>query len=219
MRETSTESKWSVLSLTLFLGIAVAFFIYMRFSGHEPEEVVDIIGEAGLVPFMGAMVLLPLLGFPVTPFYLLGGASFGNIRFLIAVSISLTFNLGLAYYLGGRILSPLFARSKWKVGDRALELWQSRHCRLFIFLIRIGPGTVNMKDYLLGALRAPFKDYFLVSWPLCMLYAVGFIVLGDSIINEDWWGIVIGITLILFLSVSLYLLKSFYRDKNKNDEK
>jgi len=211
----STETKWSLLSFCLLLLSAAVVFFYMHRTGQDVGDVIEKIGKAGLIPFMAAMVFLPLLGFPVTPFYLLGGASFGNVSFLLATTMSLTFNLCLAYFLGNWMLAPLFDKSRWEIGKKARHLWLRRRSWIVIFLIRVGPGTVNMKDYLLGALRAPLIQYFLVSWPVCMAYAVAFIIMGDAAHARTIGKAVVGGIILMFIVVFTYVVKKRLEKKRR----
>ncbi len=204
MQHLSKETKWSLAGFLMLVCIIIGMFLYMRVTGHDAETMVEQIGEAGLLMFMIAMVVLPLAGFPVTPFYVIGGAAFGNVEFVLALTLTQSFNLAIAYLLGRWVLAPLFSKPKWDLGRK-------RHCWAYVLLIRIGPGTINMKDYLLGALRAPFGKYMAISWPLCMGYAVGFIIFGDAAVERNLPGVVTGIVLVGLFSITVYLLRRRFR--------
>jgi len=209
----SKKTNFSIIGFLAISGAAAGLFFYMRATGHTPETVVEQTGEAGLGTFTIAMIFLPLAGLPATPFYMLGGAAFGTGKFILVTTLALTVNLTIAYFLGRSVLSPLLEKSSWKVGEKAERLWAKRYSGLYIFLIRIGPGTANMKDYFLGSLNAPFRKYLAISWPISMVYALGFIIMGDSAYVKNIVGIIFGIGLISILAIIFYFIKKKLRRK------
>src|SRR5690625_3877566 len=77
----------------------VLYHVAQMARGAPIREIVEEIGDLGMVPFFLAMAILPTFGFPVTPFYLLAGASFGIWVSLIGTTISQALSLLLAYWL------------------------------------------------------------------------------------------------------------------------
>ncbi len=173
------------------------------------ETVAEAIGAAGWLPFFSAMTLLPLAGLPVTPFYVIGGAVFGEWVCLLGTAISLFVNLSLAYAMAARwmrnALQALLARHG---GHRMLPAFSSRrNTWLYILATRLTPGPpLSVKNYMAGLAGVPFAPYMLIAWPISMGYAAGLILLGDSLTEQHGLGILAGIiVLALFLGVMVAL--------------
>ncbi|MFM9091936.1 MAG: TVP38/TMEM64 family protein [Verrucomicrobiota bacterium] len=133
-------------------------------------------GAAGPVAFFGAMAVLPLFGFPISPFSLaagpLFGASLGTPLVLVCGIAAIATNLTLAYWLARRALRPLLARLAGGGGD-ATGL---------IILVRVTPGPpFFVQNYLLGLADVPFGRY--LGWSALVQGAFGTAVMlfGDAL--------------------------------------
>lgn len=142
--------------------------------------------EAGPVPFFTALAILPALGFPTTPFYVLAGAMFGVAGGLIGSAISLAVNLVLCFWIARsglrRWLQRLLARTRYQMpdieGSRAIG---------FALLVKLAPGAPTVvKTYVIALSGVPFAIYFALSFVITFLWAAGFIVLGESVLDRDF---------------------------------
>lgn len=148
----------------------------------ELDAVMDWLRHARPVPFFAAMTVLTSLGVPPTPFFVVAGASFGVgvglAGSLVATAVSLVANYVVA--LGGlrprvEVLLRRFGQSLPAVGEaggRALR---------FTVLVKLAPGPVLLKNYLLAVAGVPFAPYFAVSMVVSGAYAVALVVLGESV--------------------------------------
>lgn len=153
--------------------------------------------EAGPVPFFIALTVLPAIGFPATPFFVLAGALYGIWVGLLGTAAAVGANLLLCYWLANGKMRPwlerILSRSKYRLPNFAAS--RSNALR-FTVLMRIAPGLPTFaKNYAVGMTGVPFRIYFGVSFVLTMLYAASFIVLGESIFDRDFssMGIVLGV--------------------------
>jgi len=177
------------------------------------QEAVEAIRDLGPVPFFLAMAVLPVIGFPVTPFYLLAGATFGVLFSLVATGISQAINLTLAYWLARRylrgVIEKLVAKANYKIPHI-----QPKNYVNFSLLVKITPGPPNfLKSFILGLARIPFGIFFIVSWPTTMGFAVGVIVFGDSLVDRNPVQAVVGIILMIAFLVGIKLAASYYSRK------
>lgn len=153
--------------------------------------------EAGPVPFFIALALLPAVGFPTTPFFVLAGAMYGVWVALLGSAAAVAVNLALCYWISRSGLRPWLerrlSRTKYKVPDLSASrggAWR------FSLLIKIAPGLPTFaKNYVLGMAGVPFGIYFAVSFGFTFFYAASFIVLGESIFDRDFGtaGIALGV--------------------------
>lgn len=212
------EKKWLTLGAIPVLLLASWFLLTGRGEGIA-EAIAKAVGDAGWLPFFSAMTLLPLAGIPVTPFYLVGGAVFGEWACLAGTAISLLVNLSLAYAMAAgwmrNALQTLIARHG---GRRMLPAFSSRrNTWLYILATRITPGPpLSVKNYMAGLAGVPFAPYMLIAWPISMGYAAGLILLGDSLTEQHWFGVLAGILVLgIFLVVMVALRSWLYRRINR----
>ena len=142
-------------------------------------------GAAGPVAFFGAMAVLPLFGFPISPFSLaagpLFGASLGTPLVLVCGIAAIATNLTLAYWLARRALRPLLARLVARLGYR-LPAAAGEDATGLIILVRVTPGPpFFVQNYLLGLADVPFGRY--LGWSALVQGAFGSAVMlfGDAL--------------------------------------
>ena len=99
--------QWGVL----FLGaVAVAIGAFLLLRVISIHEMIERIGALGPLPFFLALAVLPAFGAPVTPFYLLAGASFGTTAAIPIVLGGLAGNVALSYVMARWVVCPLIVR-------------------------------------------------------------------------------------------------------------
>lgn len=187
------------------IGLILLFVLYQvaqMARGAPVKEIIGEISELGAIPFFLAMAILPTFGFPVTPFYLLAGATFGIWVSLVGTTLSQALNLVLAYWLSRRYLRGLIEWLMRKTKYRIPEV-SSENVLKFAILVRITPGPPNfVKSFILVLARIPFLPFFVVSLPITMGYAIGIIVFGDSLADGEPLQAIGGVVfLVLFMLV------------------
>ncbi|TYT75779.1 TVP38/TMEM64 family protein [Desulfobotulus mexicanus] len=156
--------------------------------------------QAGPFPFFLALTLLPLLGFPTTPFYILAGATFGWATGLLGSGLSLAANLVLCHWVSRSGLRPLLERVLRKTSFRIPEVKPGRFLP-FIIGAKLVPGVPAFaKNYLIALSGVPFRIYFGISFSISMAYASSFVLLGESILEKDW-GMLSAVVVVLALLV------------------
>lgn len=141
--------------------------------------------EAGFGTFFLGLALLPLLGIPVTPLFILAGATFDLPAALLGSALAIAANLTLSYALAQRWLRrPLLAfLHRWRYD---LPRFTDGQALRFIVVVRLTPGLPGfLKNYVTALTDVPFVLYLGASWTVTFGYAIGLIVLGDSLINTD----------------------------------
>ncbi len=142
-------------------------------------------GAAGPAAFFGAMAVLPLFGFPVSPFSLAAGPLFGpslGTPAVLACGITaIAANLSLAYWLARRALRPILARLVARLGYR-LPTASGEDATGLIIFVRVTPGPpFFVQNYLLGLADVPFGRY--LGWSVLVQGAFGTAVMlfGDAL--------------------------------------
>lgn len=166
---------------------AVVGLAILLWSVWDRDAVVELKQQLHPLGFFAAAAVLPAVGVPLTPLFIVAGASFGVAVGLLVSLLALAANLALCYWLASSALRPrldsLLRRFDYQLPDaHALE----RNPVRFTALIKLAPGLpAFVKHYILGLTRVPFGVYMLVSMLVTGAYAGVLIVLGDSLFDHD----------------------------------
>jgi uncharacterized membrane protein YdjX (TVP38/TMEM64 family) len=165
---------------------AVAAAIWIG-SAWDYEAFLEWKREAGALPFFAAMAVLPALGLPTTPFYLLAGATFGTIRGFLGSAASTAINLSLCYWIARSGLRPLLEKLLARTPYQLPALRSKRKSLRFALVAKAMPGVPAFaKNYLMCLGGVPFPVYFAISYGLSMTYAAAFVVMGESLLERDF---------------------------------
>ena len=142
---------------------------------------------ASPLPFFAGMAIAPALGFPITPLFVLAGATFGRRVGLIGSGLALAANLAFCYWIARtglrRWLVRLLQRFDYELPDfdkKYQGAWR------FTFLVKLAPGIPQfVKNYSLGVAGVPFALYFCSSMLISGAYGAALILLGESLFQHD----------------------------------
>jgi len=141
---------------------------------------------AGPVPFFIALAILPVIGFPTTPFYLIAGATFDLPTALGGSLLALGVNLTLSYLLARGPLRSLLEKWLARSGRKLPQVEKLGYWR-FTLMVKFLPGLPTfMKNSAVALAGVPFPIFFGLSLAISGLYAAGFIVLGESAFDRDY---------------------------------
>jgi len=188
---------------TLIAGLGVLAILGVLIYGGwrvDPDKIRAWQEDAPVIPFFIALTVLPLIGVPTTPFFMMSGAAYGILISLIGTAIALAVNLILSFGIARGGLSPLLKRFLAKTGHTLPDLDDKREVH-FTLMVRMIPAMPNfVKNYLLCLAGISFPVYFGLSMIISMLYAAPFIILGESILEKDTSDLIIAVALLVFLS-------------------
>jgi uncharacterized membrane protein YdjX (TVP38/TMEM64 family) len=166
--------------------------------------------EAGPVPFFAALAILPALGVPTTPFFLLAGMTFGVAVGLVGTAASLAINMMLCFWIAHSGLREWLRRllARW---GKELPRMEPKQALRFALLVKLAPGVPTfVKQYALGLSGLKVLPYFLVSFLITMPYAAAFVVLGESVFDFDWQQAIGALVVLVVLSAALYALRRWW---------
>src|SRR3954463_11744774 len=106
MQKTSSPGKMIVLAIALIAVVAAGFW-WMKIHDFSPRLAIDdgikVLQSAGPLVFFGAMALLPVVGFPMSVFYLTAASAFaaqmGMGGVIAASGAALAVAIALSYWL------------------------------------------------------------------------------------------------------------------------
>lgn len=199
----STLATWARRALGAATLLVLAVLIW---NAWDHQAFIAWREEAGVVPFFLAMALLPALGVPITPFFIVAGATFGTFVGLTGSAIALSANLLLCYWIARSGLRPwltrLLARTRYDIPD----FEEGKGALRFTLLVKLAPGVpIFIKHYLLGLAGVPFWIYFAVSGAITGLYAGAFVVLGDSLLEHDLGTSAMALAALVAIALAIYL--------------
>lgn len=181
------RTPWLAVAGKCAMVMALAGMVYLLWEAWDHEAFLRWKEEAGPVPFFAAMAVLPAIGFPVTPFFILAGATFGVAVGLGGSLLALLANFSLCFWLARSGLRPGISRllERFGVDLPDFEERQERALR-FVLMVKFTPGVPAFaKNYLLGVTGVPFGMYLWVSMLVTGVYAAAFVVLGESVLEHD----------------------------------
>lgn len=174
---------WLERILSLIVVVELAILVWLLW---DQEAIMAWFGRAGPLPFFAAMAFLPALGAPITPFFVVAGATFGVTVGIAGSMLALLLNLVVCYWLARTRLrgqvEKLLRRFDFEVPN-----FESRKSALrFTLLVKVAPGIPGfVKHYGLGAAGVPFGIYLAVAMLVTGGYGLLLIVLGGSLMDHD----------------------------------
>lgn len=150
--------------------------------------------------FLAAFILLPMAGFPITPFYLLCGA-YGHTQGILIAFAGTLVNMSLSYWLASGILRPLVGKLLQRRNIRVPIVSPHNYKKLTI-LVRAFPGfPYALQNYFLAVAKIPFLTYLWISWLIQAAYALAFIFFGKAFFEGQTGTAVIALSLLVCLII------------------
>jgi uncharacterized membrane protein YdjX (TVP38/TMEM64 family) len=195
--------RWSLLALG---AAAVAALLFFLWSAWDREDTMAQMRDAGPLPFFAATALLPAIGMPITPLFLVAGATFGVRLGLLGSGLALAVNLALCYWIARsgirRWLTPLLHRFNYELPDLSQR---DRRSVRFTLLMKLAPGVpAFVKNYALGAAGVPFPLYFGVSMLLTGTYCAALVLLGESLVERHLSHAIVAVAVLLVLALGFW---------------
>ena len=203
------RKKWLIAAAVA--GILAGGFLLLHGDVHRMVgDLVHSNISPGLLILL--FLVLPVLGAPIIPFYMLIGFRLGVAYGLLLMGLMVPVHLAISYVLGRYALRPLIEKTadrfQYKVPSVSAEqsMWFS-----FLFMAAPGPSYA-MKNYLLALSGVSFGCYFFIGWLVQCLWGIPFIVLGEA--AYDGGGPVF--LLVFALLVAAYFFQKWARRKHNS---
>lgn len=189
--------------------VLVAAMIALVWSIWDREALLAWVREARPLPFFVAMALLPSIGVPFTPLFVLAGATFGNAVGVIGSLLALAANLTLSYRIAQGRLRPHLARWLQRF-DYEIPSYQAggADALRFTLVTKLAPGIPGaVKTYGLGIAGVPFTLYFASGMVVTGAYAVALVIAGDSLLDHDLGRASVVVAVVVVLALGLWWWK------------
>lgn len=201
---------WRKRWLRLMFGsllVTLVCIVVASFGGLRAESIEQLNPWA----FFAAMAVLPVLGMPITPFFVIAGLRFGIVGGLALAAMATTFNLLLCYWVAHGRLRPklrgLIARRFPALAN--LDVDRRGAWRLTL-LVKLVPGVpLFVKHYALGVAGVPLSIYLAVALLTTAPYGTAFVVLGESALEGDVGQALMALGGLMLLAVVVLVWRSF----------
>jgi len=182
--EAVLRRPWKRLPLLLAI-LLVGFGLYRWIGPDAVQRILatgwDWLEAAPPLVFFGSMSLLCLLPIPITLFYVSAGPIYGVVPALLWIVPAVALNQFLGHRLANGILRPSIERLIESHGYTVPTVDGKAAQSLFTTVIRITPGfPYFLQNLILGIAGVERTRHLLISLPIQMFYATGFVVLGRS---------------------------------------
>jgi uncharacterized membrane protein YdjX (TVP38/TMEM64 family) len=166
--------------------VAVAGVVVLMWWIWNQEAVLQWVRSARPLPFFALMAILPAIGMPMTPLFIVAGATFGARVGLGGSLLALAANLTLCYVAGRAlrpVLRPLLDRFRYRLPD--LET-KTKKAATVTIAVKLAPGVpAFVKHYALAVAGVPFAVYFVLSMLITGAYGASLVVLGRSLFEHE----------------------------------
>ena len=174
--------RWLLPLAATLTGLLI---LYFALPGG-PQDWLDFLLDPNRHPglFIAVMLLLPMLGFPISPFLILAGIKFNPFWATGLTSLIFALHLLLAYLLAHSLLRPQITRLLSKGKFSLPEIHEHRRLPFSIIFMALPGLPYTVKNYALATLNIPFRIFFPVGLGCNLLLALPFIGLGHSAIKD-----------------------------------
>lgn len=207
------KNKIHFLMFAILLAAIVTIGIYLSIKYEYFQHSISLI-EKSMSPlmFISLMILLPVFGFPISIFLIIGGIRFGIFYASLLWLLIIPIHALIGYYLSKLLREPLKGFSS-QMGYQIPKIPKS-NTAMFSFLFLVIPGIPYAgKNYLLPLAGIPF--YYCVLMNSIVQGAIGipFIVLGKSAVEMDLSLFYIALIILIVGYILLRWLKKQYANK------
>jgi uncharacterized membrane protein YdjX (TVP38/TMEM64 family) len=155
------------------------------------------------------MLVLPVFGFTISAFLVLGGVIFGVTQFILIWILILPLHVLAAYFIARWVRIPLTEFLCHRLGVRIPNI-PPEHVAKFSFLFLAFPGLpYAAKNYILPLAGVPFRYSVIMNTVVQGLIGLPFIILGKSAAKID----LTAFNITLAVMVAIYILRWWLRDK------
>ncbi|MCW5802134.1 MAG: hypothetical protein KIT31_07085 [Deltaproteobacteria bacterium] len=201
-----TAARSSLATWARRIGLVLAAgLVYLVVSIWDRDALMRWIEHASPTRFFIAMAILPTIGVPITPFFLLAGTTFGIALGLVGSLVALFAQLLIAHWIATsrlrRTLATILQRFDYELPDFE---GRSRNALRFSLMVKLTPGVPNVvKNYLLASSGVPFGIFVLVSMVVTGVYGAALVVLGESLFQHRSLRAILAVAVVAALGYAL----------------
>ncbi len=195
---------WLTLIFVVLMGVGWFFKDSLTpLAVAYAESFWNYLKQTNPLVFFGLFAVLPALGCPISPFYLIASGLYELKWNMLGFGLAFFLNISLGYWVAAGFLRPLAEKLVAKAGHKVPQVHISEAGKLAV-VVRITPGVpFFLKNFLLGLAGVPYRTYMWASWPIEMAWALATVIVGVSIFEgKAGMGLLGGVFLIALILVT-----------------
>lgn len=197
-------SRAAFLRLSLFGLLLLTGLGLVVWAGTDWKAWAERLTNLHPAAFLGAMSLLPVIGFPISAFYFFAGVIYGWALGIPLCLAALAINMSLSYVFTRTLLRAPLSELVRKRGLSLPSVKTPTNQFRVTFLLRTVPGPpFSLQNYLLALAGIPFAIYLPVS--LVAQGAIGSLLIVTSsllTLHLDPWFLIVG-AILFFITTGL----------------
>jgi uncharacterized membrane protein YdjX (TVP38/TMEM64 family) len=168
--------------------VAAAALLSLLWVVWDRGAVLAWMEHAQPAPFFVVMAVLTAVGAPITPFFIVAGATFGVRVGLIGSGLALASSQALSYWIARGRLRSLLRSALQRFGHDLPDFGEAgKDAVRFTLMVKLAPGVpAVLKNYGLAAAGVPFPLYLGSSMLITGAYGAALVVLGESLFEQDF---------------------------------
>lgn len=210
-----------IAAVTGLFVLVLAVLFYLHATGTHLADIIDALkklvrwcADANPIFYVLALAILPYVGVPSSLIYFAAGSVYSPAKGICWSAVGLALNLALGYVIGTRWLRGPVTR--WLQRRGWLTEVPPGEFGKLVVLTRIIPGPpLVAQNFFLALAGVPFGQYFILSLPLTLLYAAGFLLTSGALFQGNAKLVVAGVSLIVALALLSHIVKTMQKAKQK----
>ena len=203
LKEIFLKHKFKIwIALAAVALIAAAVWVLIKYDlFHQVTALINENTPAEL--FIPLMIVLPLVGVPISFFLLLLGIKFGLLNGLLLLEASLPLHMLIAYFLAIAVRKPI---ENYLVHRKNYQIPEVPEHRAFIFsflFLTFPVFPYAVKIYMLPLTGVKFRYCFWLNWAIQGILCIPFVLLGRS--AADMNIAMFGVTILVFIVMYFFL--------------
>ncbi len=210
---------WLALMLVVLAGLGWSFRDSLTpLVAQYADSFWAFLKQTNPLVFFGLFAVLPALGCPISPFYLIAPGLYELKWNMLGFGLAIIVNISLGYWIAAGFLRPLAEKLVTRAGHKVPQVDSSNAGKLAL-VVRITPGVpFCLKNYLLGLAGVPYKTYMWASWPIELAWALAIVIVGESIFEgKAGLGLLGGVFLIALILLTK-MARNRYATKSDREE-
>lgn len=153
--------------------------------------------------FLLLLVLLPIFGFPMTPFLLVMGIKFGLGPGLALLFLVMPVHMSVSFALA-RLADKLLKKTLARIGYAIPRVPPDKRLRFSFLVSAIPVAPYAVKNFLLPLAGIPFRLYLSINWPCQGILSIPAVILGSSLatLNLPLLAAAIAAIIIIYMIIS-----------------
>lgn len=183
----NSVTAWSGrLFLLVLLAAVAAWYVYgLEGDVLTATKAFFLAPDSNVSLFLLALLILPLLGLPITAFCLMAGAKFGITGGLVAIGAAMLLHQMICYWLMHSYFRERLKRLVDRRGYSVPALNRSQQITWGVSLVAVPVLPYMVKNVLLATGQLSLWQYLLVAWPIQMLFSVPFVAITGAARQQD----------------------------------